>query len=147
MTVKPVTILLVEDNRANVMVFRDLLEAEGYHVDCVNNGEDAVAAATELEPTLILMDIQLPGMDGLTATRILREDKKMRNVPIIALTSYAMPGDREKFLVAGCSGYIKKPIRVKEFRKEIAAVVETLEEPRKLEQETRELEKDHGAGK
>ncbi len=126
----PIDILLVEDNRANQMVFRDLLEAEGYRVKCVDNGEDAVAAATELEPSLILMDIQLPGMDGLTATRILREDRKMRNVPIIALTSYAMPGDREKVLVAGCSGYITKPIRVKEFRKEIAAVVESLREPK-----------------
>ncbi len=126
----PIEILLVEDNRANQMVFRDILEAEGYSVKCVGNGEDAVAAATELEPSLILMDIQLPGMDGLTATRILREDRKMRNVPIIALTSYAMPGDREKVLVAGCSGYITKPIRVKEFRKEIAAVVESLHEPK-----------------
>ena len=126
----PIEILLVEDNRANQMVFRDILEAEGYSVKCVGNGEDAIAAATELEPALILMDIQLPGMDGLTATRILREDRKMRNVPIIALTSYAMPGDREKVLVAGCSGYITKPIRVKEFRKEIAAVLESLHEPK-----------------
>ena len=126
----PIDILLVEDNRANQMVFRDILEAEGYRVKCVDNGEDAVTAATELEPSLILMDIQLPGMDGLTATRILREDRKMRNVPIIALTSYAMPGDREKVLVAGCSGYITKPIRVKEFRKEIAAVVESIREPK-----------------
>lgn len=125
-----ISILLVEDNRANQMIFRDLLEAEGYQVKCVDNGEDAVAAAAEFEPELILMDIQLPGMDGLTATRILREDTNMRNVPIIALTSYAMPGDREKFLVAGCTGYITKPIRVKEFRKEIAAVVETLHEPK-----------------
>jgi two-component system cell cycle response regulator DivK len=128
--VKPIDILLVEDNRANQMIFRDILEMEGYRVKCVNNGEDAVAAARELEPTLILMDIQLPGMDGLTATRILREDRKMRNVPIIALTSYAMPGDREKFLVAGCSGYITKPIRVKEFRKEIRDVLGDLDEPK-----------------
>ena len=127
---KPIDILLVEDNRANQMVFRDILEMEGYRVKCVNNGEDAVAAARELEPMLILMDIQLPGMDGLTATRILREDRKMRNVPIIALTSYAMPGDREKFLVAGCSGYITKPIRVKEFRKEIRDVLGDLGEPK-----------------
>ncbi len=125
-----VNILLVEDNRANQMIFRDILETEGYRVKCVSNGEDAVAAASELEPTLILMDIQLPGMDGLTATRILREDRKMRSVPIIALTSYAMPGDREKFLVAGCSGYITKPIRVKEFRKEIAAVLDARREPK-----------------
>ena len=126
----PIEILLVEDNRANQMVFRDILEAEGYSVKCVGNGEDAVAAATELQPSLILMDIQLPGMDGLTATRILREDRKMRNVPIVALTSYAMPGDREKVLVAGCNGYITKPIRVKEFRKEIAAVLKSLHEPK-----------------
>lgn len=126
----PLNVLLVEDNRANQMIFRDLLEAEGYHVTCVDNGEDALTAAAEAAPALILMDIQLPGMDGLTATRILREDRHMRNIPIIALTSYAMPGDREKCLVAGCSGYITKPIRVKEFRKEIAAVVEGRQEPK-----------------
>lgn len=132
---KPIRILLVEDNRANQMIFRDLLEAEGYHVRCVDNGADAVTAAAEFDPALILMDIQLPGMDGVTATRILRENERMRNIPIIALTSYAMTGDREKFLVAGCSGYITKPIRVKEFRKEIAAVVESLDEPKELEQD------------
>lgn len=126
----PINVLIVEDNRANRMIFRDLLEEEGYRVTCVDNGEDAITAAAEVEPTLILMDIQLPGMDGLTATRILREDKDLRNIPIIALTSYAMPGDRERCLVAGCSGYITKPIRVKEFREEISAAVEARHEPK-----------------
>ena len=127
----PVTVLLIEDNAANQMIFRDLLEVEGYTVHSVDNAEDGIALAKELDPTLILMDIQLPGMDGLTATRIIRESEQTRHIPIIALTSYAMPGDRERFLVGGCSGYITKPIRVKEFRKEIAAVVESQMQPKK----------------
>lgn len=125
-----IKILVVEDNAANQMIFRDVLEAEGYSVRCVNNAEECIALANEFDPALILMDIQLPGMDGLTATRIIRESSQTRHIPIIALTSHAMPGDRERFLVAGCSGHITKPIRVKEFRKEIRAVVESRIEPK-----------------
>ena len=117
-------ILVVEDNPANRMVFADLLGAAGYAVRTVEMAEDALTVAREATPDLILMDIQLPGMDGLTATRILREDKLTRNVPIIALTSYAMPGDRERSLIAGCNGYITKPIRVEAFRQEVAAILE-----------------------
>ncbi len=117
-------ILLVEDNAANRMVFEDLLTAEGYEVRSVTQAEDALTLAREFAPDLVLMDIQLPGMDGLTATRILREDKATREIPIIALTSYAMQGDRERCLVAGCNGYITKPIRIDSFRKEILKVFE-----------------------
>ena len=116
-------ILLVEDNEANRIVFQDLLEAAGYEIRCVGNAEEALTIAREVRPDLILMDIQLPGMDGLTATRILREDVKTRGIPIIAVSSYAMAGDRERSLVAGCSGYITKPIRAESFRREIAAVL------------------------
>ena len=117
------TILIVEDNNANRMVFQDLLEAEGYHVVAVPGAEDALSVARDIMPDLILMDIQLQGMDGLTATRKLREDHATRAIPIVAVTSHAMPKDRERTLVAGCNGYITKPIRVKEFRREIATYV------------------------
>lgn len=117
-------ILLVEDNAANRMVFEDLLTADGYEVRSVTQAEDALVLAREFAPDLVLMDIQLPGMDGLTATRILREDKATRDIPIIALTSFAMQGDRDRCLVAGCNGYITKPIRIDSFRKEIVAVFE-----------------------
>lgn len=125
----PPTVLLVEDNAANRLVFEDLLRAEGYQVHTVQSAEEAIPAARTLLPQLILMDLQLPGMDGLTASRILREDKLTRNIPIFALTSYAMPGDRQKALVAGCNGYISKPIRIQKFREEIRAVLENLRGP------------------
>ncbi len=114
----------MEDNSANQIVFQDLLESEGYTVRTIDKAEEALELAKQLLPDLILMDIQLEGMDGLTATRILREDQVTREIPIVALTSYAMPGDREKTLVAGCNGYITKPIRVDEFRREIATILE-----------------------
>lgn len=123
-TVDPKKILLVEDNPANRLVFRDLLETAGYEVDSVEKAEDALTLVRESSPDLILMDLQLPGMDGLTATRILRENKLTRSIPIIALTSHAMPGDRERSLVAGCSGYLTKPIRIEAFRREILSILE-----------------------
>ncbi len=119
-------ILLIEDNAANQLAFRDLLESIGHEVHVVTKAEDGIPLARELKPDLILMDIQLPGMDGLTATRILREDTLTMDIPIIAVSSYAMPGDRERSLVAGCSGYITKPIRAEAFRKEITAILEAV---------------------
>jgi CheY-like chemotaxis protein len=117
-------ILVIEDNPANQMVFRDLLEAEGYVVHAFGRADEAIAAARKVLPDLILMDIQLEGMDGLTATRLLREDTSTREIPIVALTSYAMPGDRERTLVAGCNGYITKPIRIDAFRRAVAAFLD-----------------------
>ncbi len=116
-------ILVVEDNPTNRMIFRDILEADGYEVECLERAEDALRLQRERLPDLILMDVQLPGMDGLTAARILSEDRDTGDVPIIAVTSHAMPGDRERALLAGCSGYITKPIRVKPFREQIALVL------------------------
>ena len=113
------TILLIEDNAANRMVFQDLLQVEGYEVVCVDNAEDGITQARGLSPDLILMDIQLPGMDGLTATRVLRNDKLTCNLQIVALTSHAMTDDREKCISAGCDGYITKPVRIGTFRQEI----------------------------
>jgi two-component system cell cycle response regulator DivK len=118
-------ILIVEDNLANRVVFQDLLEGAGYEVRCTDRAEDALPLAKDVRPDLILMDIQLAGMDGLTATKLLRDDELTRGIPIVALTSYAMPGDRERFLVAGCNGYITKPIRIDTFRKEIASMLES----------------------
>ena len=117
-------ILLVEDNPANQMVFRDLLEHMGHEVWLVDRAEEGTELARARRPDLILMDIQLPGMDGLTATQILREDELTRDIPIVALTSHAMTGDREKALVAGCNAYITKPIRVESFRREISAILD-----------------------
>lgn len=117
-------IILVEDNEANRLIFKDLLELEGFEVTSLNKAEDALPIAREIKPNLILMDIQLPGLDGLTATRILREDPITLTIPIVAVTSYAMPGDRERALVAGCTGYITKPIRVDSFREEIQRCID-----------------------
>ncbi|MCZ6792137.1 MAG: response regulator [Planctomycetota bacterium] len=117
-------VLLVEDNPANRLVFQDLLESAGYEVESVEKAEDAITLVRETTPDLILMDLELPGMDGLTATRILREDKLTRTVSIVALTSHAMPGDRERALLAGCNGYLTKPINVAAFRDEISKILD-----------------------
>lgn len=126
-------ILMVEDNSANRMVFTDLLELEGFDVTPLDNAEEALSLAPDLKPDLILIDIQLPGMDGLTATKLLRKDTRTQSIPIVALTSYAMPGDRERALVAGCSGYITKPIRVEQFREEVHRCVDQKVLPEKME--------------
>ncbi len=128
-------IIMIEDNPANRMVFKDLLELEGFEVTSLEKAEDALPMAKELNPDLILMDIQLPGMDGLTATKILREDPNTQAIPIVALTSYAMPGDRERALVAGCTGYITKPIRVDSFRDEVKRCAGVKEEDSNKEAE------------
>ena len=118
-------ILLVEDNPANRMVVEDLLNVQGYEVRSAGKAEEAIDVVREFAPDLVLMDIQLPGMDGLTATKILRADSATSRIPIVALTSYAMTGDRERTLIAGCNGYITKPIRVDSFRNEIAAFLDS----------------------
>jgi two-component system, cell cycle response regulator DivK len=104
------TILLVEDNAQNRYLTTYLLEHAGYTVIAVNDGSAALAEAKGKSFAAILLDIQLPRMDGYAVARALRESPSLRSVPIIAVTSYAMVGDREKALDAGCSGYIEKPI-------------------------------------
>jgi CheY-like chemotaxis protein len=114
-------ILLVEDNEVNRRLAGFLLRSHGYQV---REATTALAAFEMLEtdrPDLIVMDIQLPGMDGLEATRKLKEEPATADIPIIAVTSYAMKGDREKALAAGCAGYVTKPIDKKIFIQEIAA--------------------------
>lgn len=108
------TILIVEDNENNRNLFKDILEYHGYDVTVASDGQEGVAVARELMPDLILMDIQMPGLDGMTATEILRGTQKTSGLKIIALTSFAMQGDREKFLHSGFDGYLSKPINTRE---------------------------------
>lgn len=103
-------ILVVEDNTANRYLIQFLLEQEGYKVIEASSGEEGVALALKEKIDLVLMDIQLPGIDGLETTRRIRQSEAGRDVPIIAVTSYAMIGDREKVLEAGCTAYLEKPI-------------------------------------
>jgi CheY-like chemotaxis protein len=104
------TILVIDDNPANLKLIRVLLTIEGYKVLTASNAESALAMIAASCPHLILMDLQLPGMDGLTLTRRLKSNAATESIPIIALTSYAMKGDEEKAGQAGCDGYITKPI-------------------------------------
>jgi CheY-like chemotaxis protein len=106
-------ILIVDDNPANLKLARLLLTAEGHDARTVTDAEQALKLLETFAPKLILMDIQLPGMDGLELTRRLKSNPKTRNIVIIALTAYAMRGDEEKARAAGCDGYIAKPIDVK----------------------------------
>jgi CheY-like chemotaxis protein len=104
------TILIVEDNPLNMELVADILEANGYRVCQAISGKDAISQVEKELPDLVLMDIQLPGLDGLTVTGILKDNAKTAHIPVIALTAHAMRGDEEKARQAGCDGYISKPI-------------------------------------
>jgi CheY-like chemotaxis protein len=110
-------ILVVEDNDMNMQLVEFLLEEGGYRIVKATSGEEALAmtrdAATALD--LILMDIHLPGMDGLSVVRAMKSDDRTAHIPVLALTAHAMRGDKDRFLEAGCDGYISKPIDVKTF--------------------------------
>jgi len=108
-------ILIVEDEPRNLKLIWDLLEVSGYMVLEAIDGKQAVEIAKAEKPDLILMDIQLPVMAGFEATRILKADERTRDIPIVALTAYAMKGDEEKIKAAGCNGYIPKPIDTRGF--------------------------------
>ena len=116
-------ILIVEDDPNSLKLFRDLLQASGYASLEATNGKKSVELAREKKPDLILMDIQMPTMDGLEATKILKAGAETRNIPIIALTSYAMKGDEEKIREAGCDAYITKPIDTREFLKKVSELL------------------------
>jgi two-component system cell cycle response regulator DivK len=105
-------LLIVDDNVANLKLARVLLQGEGYQVRTAADAEDALCLLRSFSPKLILMDIQLPGMDGLTLTRRLKSDASTKDIVILALTAYAMKGDEEKARAAGCDGYIAKPIDI-----------------------------------
>jgi len=108
-------VLIVEDNTANMRLALFLLESAGHTVLSAVNAEAGLTLARDEKPDLILMDIQLPGMDGLEATMLLKEDDATRAIPVIALTALAMVGDEARIRAAGCDGYIGKPMRYKEF--------------------------------
>jgi two-component system cell cycle response regulator DivK len=104
-------ILVVEDQEDNRQILRDLLGNAGYELTEAENGEEAITAVARRRPDLILMDIQLPIMDGYEATRRIRTNPDLKSVPIIAVTSYALAGDEDKAFAAGCNGYVSKPYR------------------------------------
>jgi len=107
-------VLLVEDNEMNMKLCRDVLRATGYATLEATSGEEAVEMARAHAPALVLMDIQLPGIDGVEALARLRRDEKTASIPVLALTAQAMSGDREQFLGAGFDGYLSKPVDVLE---------------------------------
>jgi two-component system, cell cycle response regulator DivK len=116
-------IVLVEDNEKNMKLARDLLVYNGHTVFEAMTGEDAVTTTTKELPDLVLMDIQLPGIDGIEALRRIRSDAKAARIPIVALTASVMTNDRERFDKAGFDAFIAKPIDVKSFAKDVAALI------------------------
>lgn len=119
------TILYIEDNEQNLYLVTFLLSANGYNVLQAHEGPEGIEMAAHLKPDLILLDIQLPKMDGYAVARELRKNAQLKDVPIVAVTSYAMVGDRERVLEAGCSGYIEKPINPDTFKSEIERHLKT----------------------
>lgn len=121
-------ILLVEDNETNQMLTVAVLERDGYRVAVASNADEALQRIAEATPDLVLMDIQLPGEDGLALTRRLKKDAATRSIPVIAMTAHAMQGDSELAIEAGCSGYIAKPIDTRslaeQVRKHLAAIAQ-----------------------
>ena len=113
-------ILIVEDDPKNLTLLRDLLQVSGYSTVEATDGKRGVELAKASKPDLILMDVQMPEIDGLEATRILKADATTSNIPVIALTAFAMKGDKERILKAGCDGYLAKPIDIKGLLKEVA---------------------------
>ena len=109
------TVLIVEDNWLNMKLFTDLLEAHGYETLQSQDGIDALKLAREHKPDLILMDIQLPKVSGLTIAQQIKEDDALKSIPIVAVTAFAMRGDEEKIKQGGCVAYIAKPISVAQF--------------------------------
>jgi two-component system cell cycle response regulator DivK len=106
-------ILVVEDNAKNLKLLRDVLQFSGYDVAEARSGEEGVELAGKRKPDLILMDLQLPGIDGVEALRLLRKNPATRGVPVVAVTAFAMKNDRDRALLAGFDGYVEKPISVR----------------------------------
>ena len=112
-------ILIVEDNAANQLLVSAVLDREGYRIELTASAIEAREVIDRGLPNLILMDVQLPGVDGLTFTRQLKADPVTAHIPVVALTALAMSGDRERALAAGCAGYISKPINTRTFADEV----------------------------
>ena len=109
------TVMIVEDNELNMKLFNDLLRANGYSTLPMRNGYDALDALKEHRPDLIIMDIQLPEISGLELTDRLKKDEALKKIPIVAVTAFAMRGDEQKIMAAGCDAYLSKPISVTTF--------------------------------
>jgi CheY-like chemotaxis protein len=131
-------IFVIDDNPINLKLACDVLEFEGFTVGKAVDAEQAQEILQHTKPDLILMDIALPGMDGLTLTRKLKADARLKDVPIVALTAFAMKGDDQKALAAGCDGYITKPINTRKLAEQIAGFLRTAAE--------REMDSDERAG-
>jgi CheY-like chemotaxis protein len=116
-------ILIVDDNELNIKLCSAILKSD-YQVFTAASAEEGLESARRIQPDLVLMDIQLPGMDGLTATREIKSDETLKTTPVIALTSFAMVGDREKALSAGCDDYLPKPIDIQGLKSTIAHFLE-----------------------
>lgn len=135
---KAQTILVIEDNPLNLELVTDLLEAGGFVVSPARTAEEGLRLARELPLDLILMDLSLPGMDGLAATRALKTDPATRRLPVIALTAHAMKGDQQTALEAGCDGYLSKPIDTRTFTQRVAEMIATAAK-RRTEQKIAEI--------
>jgi two-component system cell cycle response regulator DivK len=122
MTDRPL-VLIVEDNPRNLKLARDVLNHAGYETLEAESAEDGLALARERHPGLVLMDVQLPGMDGVEALARLRSDPATRDIPVVALTAFAMKADRERFLAAGFDNYVEKPLDIHEFPRQVAAAL------------------------
>lgn len=120
------TLLVVDDNSTNLKLAADVLECEGYAVLRASDALQARQILTQAQPDLILMDIQMPGMDGLTLTRLLKADPKTKHIRVVALTSFAMKGDDNKATSAGCEGYITKPIDTRKFPGQVASYLKNI---------------------
>jgi two-component system cell cycle response regulator DivK len=117
------TILVVEDNELNMKLFHDLLEVQGYDILQTGNGDEAFDLALEHRPDLILMDIQLPEKSGLDVTREIKAEPAIRDIPVIAVTAFAMKDDEERIRAAGCDDYLAKPISVTAFLEKVKRVL------------------------
>jgi CheY-like chemotaxis protein len=127
---KPARVLVVEDNVANLKLVSEMLAFEGHHILTAMDAEQAQKIIQHTQPDLILMDIGLPGMDGLTLTRRLKNDEKTRHIVIVALTAFAMKGDEEKAIAAGCESYVTKPIDTRKLPGQIAQLLEAIHRKR-----------------
>ncbi len=123
-----VRVLLVEDNEQNLELAQFLLEEAGLTVEAARNAFEARAALNREEPALVLMDIDLPGIDGLDLVSEIRRKPRWRQLPVVALTAHAMRGDRERFLAGGCNGYISKPIQVSSFVEDVRRYLGVVED-------------------
>ena len=117
-------VLVVEDNPVNLELVTVLLELAGYAVICAKDAEEGIALVRRERPAVVLMDIGLPGIDGLEATKILKADPEVGDIPVVALTAYAMSKDEEMTKSVGCSGYLTKPINTRDFADQVARFIE-----------------------